>query len=282
MVRRSTSLSLCCAAVILAAGTFTPAFADDRVVTGGTNCTLADPASAADTSLTVKKTAPNAYDEIPEGELPAGPIDGMRFTLDRVDIAYSSQEDARVAAKMTLPEAEQRGFVQQYVATTDDKGEARFADVRPGLYRLSETVPDDGEFDYRKSRDILLLLPLVTGKDCTVQYDSVIVAKPEPDPESGTWTPTPPTSGTSTSQTTPTSSSDETPETSRTVATTPRTTTSAPRTRTAVTETPQTTTPRPRTGLAQTGADVLVTVGVGALLVVLGVVLIARRRGNEQ
>lgn len=263
-------------------GALTPAVADERVVTGGANCTLADPASAPATSLTVTKTAANTFDDVPDGELPPGPVDGMRFTLDRVDVPYATRDDALAASQLTLAEAQQKGFSRQYSAVTGKRGEAHFHGVAPGLYRLSETVPEDGKFNYRKSGDILLLLPLVSGRNCSVQYDSVVVAKPEPDPEpGGTLTPTPSTSGTSTSQTTPTSSSDETPETSRTVATTPRTTNSAPRTRTAVTETPQKTTPRPRTGLAETGANVLATIGFGALLVVLGVVLIARRRGNE-
>ena len=280
-------LSLCFAAACLGVGTLTPAVADERVVTGGANCTLADPASAPATSLKVTKTAANAFDDVPDGELPPGPVDGMRFTLDRVDVPYATREDARAASQMSLAEAQQKGFSRQYTAVTDKRGEAHFHGVAPGLYRLSETVPEDGKFNYRKSGDILLLLPLVSGRNCSVQYDSVVVAKPEPDPETGGTltptpsTPTPPTSETSTSQTTPTSSSDETPETSRTVATTPRTTNSTPRTRTAVTETPQTTTPRPRTGLAETGADVLATIGFGALLVVLGAFLIFRRR-NEQ
>ena len=280
-------LSLCVAAACLGVGTLTPADADERVVTGGADCRLADPASAPATSLTVTKTAANTFDDVPDGELPPGPLDGMRFTLDRVDVPYATMDDALAASQMSLAEAQQKGFSRQYTAVTDKRGEARFHGVAPGLYRLSETVPEDGKFNYRKSGDILLLLPLVSGRNCTVQYDSVVVAKPEPDPETGGTltptpsTPTPPTSETSTSQTTSTSSPDETPGTSRTVATTPRTTTSAPRTRTAVTETPQTTTPRPRTGLAETGANVLATIGFGALLVVLGAFLIFRRR-NEQ
>ena len=281
-VRSRKLLSLCFAAACLGAGTLTPAVADERVVTGGANCTLADPASAPATSLTVTKTAANEFDDVPDGELPPGPVDGMRFTLDQVDVPYATRDDALAASQLTLAEAQQKGFSRQYSAVTGKQGEAHFHGVAPGLYRLSETVPEDGKFNYRKSGDILLLLPLVSGRNCTVQYDSVVVAKPEPDLDTGgTLTPTPPTSGMSTSQTTPTSSSDETPETSRTVATTPRTTTSAPRTRTAVTETPQTTTPRPRTGLAETGANVLATIGFGALLVVLGAFLIFRRR-NEQ
>ena len=267
-------------------GALTPAVADERVVTGGANCTLADPASAPATSLTVTKTAANTFDDVPDGELPPGPVDGMRFTLDRVDVPYATRDDALAASQLTLAEAQQKGFSRQYSAVTGKRGEAHFHGVAPGLYRLSETVPEDGKFNYRKSGDILLLLPLVSGRNCSVQYDSVVVAKPEPDLDTGGTltptpsTPTPPTSGTSTSQT-PTSSSDETPGTSRTVSTTPRTTTSAPPTRTAVTDTPQTTTPRPRTGLAETGANVLATIGFGALLVVLGAFLIFRRR-NEQ
>lgn len=281
-MRTRNVISLCFAAAYLSVGALTPAVADERVVTGGADCRAADPASAPATSLTVTKTAANAFDDVPDGELPPGPVDGMRFTLDRVDVPYATRDDALAASQLTLAEAQQKGFSRQYSAVTGKRGEAHFHGVAPGLYRLSETVPEDGKFNYRKSGDILLLLPLVSGRNCSVQYDSVVVAKPEPDPEpGGTLTPTPSTSGTSTSQTTPTSSSDETPETSRTVATTPRTTNSAPRTRTAVTETPQKTTPRPRTGLAETGANVLATIGFGALLVVLGVVLIARRRGNE-
>lgn len=286
-VRTRNLISLCFAAAYLSVGALTPAVADERVVTGGANCTLADPASAPATSLTVTKTAANTFDDVPDGELPPGPVDGMRFTLDRVDVPYATRDDALAASQLTLAEAQQKGFSRQYSAVTGKRGEAHFHGVAPGLYRLSETVPEDGKFNYRKSGDILLLLPLVSGRNCSVQYDSVVVAKPELDLDTGgTLTPTPSTStpstsGTSTSQTTPTSSSDETPETSRTVATTPRTTNSAQRTRTAVTETPQTTTPRPRTGLAETGANVLATIGFGALLVVLGVVLIARRRGNE-
>ena len=254
---------------------------------------MADPASAPATSLTVTKTSPNPYDDVADGELPAGPVDGMRFTLDRVDVAYATRDDARAASQMSLAKAEETGFSRQYTAVTDQQGDAIFDDVAPGLYRLSETVPDDGKYNYRQSGDVLLLLPLVSGRGCTVQYDSVLVAKPatitpdggkgfssttsttpevtEPitddsEPESTSRTPhttSPQDSGTKSSQATP----------STTRSTVPG----------GATETNlRTTSPNSPAWLAQTGANVLATVGLGALLVVLGIWLTARKRGGEQ
>lgn len=260
----------------------TPSAADERVVTGGRDCELADPASASATSLTVRKMEANPYDEVPSGELPYGTVEGMRFTLDKVNVPYDTREDAQGAARMSLGEAEQRGFGVSYTAETNSSGEARFEGVSPGLYRLRETVPADGKYNYRQSGDALLLLPLVSGRGCTVQYDSVVVAKPAPKPDGGmTLTPTSSTVRSSTTESTPTRTTNKTPGSSSTVVTTPQLATSATPIRTAGSEPPQTTTSRPRTGLAQTGADVLAAVGLGALLVVLGAFLIVRRR-NEQ
>ena len=270
-----------------------PSAADERVVTGGTNCELADPASASATSLTVRKMEPNPYDEVPSGELPYGTVEGMRFTLDKVNVPYATREDAQGAAQMSLGEAEQRGFGVSYTAETNSSGEARFEGVSPGLYRLRETVPVDGKYNYRQSGDMLLLLPLVSGRGCTVQYDSVLVAKPAtmtPE-EGGELSSTASTTPKVTEQTTPNSEPESTPRTHHETSPQASGTKSSQSTRSTTRRTAQggatettarTTSPNSPAWLAQTGANVLATVGLGALLVVLGIWLTARKRGGEQ
>lgn len=258
----------------------TPSVADERVVTGGINCELGDPASADATSLTVRKQAPNPYDEVPSGELPYGTVEGMRFTLDKVNVAYATREDAQRAAQMSLGEAEERGFGVSYTAVTNSSGEARFDGVSPGLYRLKETVPVDDKYNYRQSGDVLLLLPLVSGRGCTVQYDSVLVAKPAPTTPEGGGETTPAASTTPkvTEPTTTNSAPESTPRTPDETSSTTRRTAQGG----AIETTARTSPPGSPAWLAQTGANVIVTVGLGALLVVLGIWLTSRKKGGEQ
>lgn len=233
------------------------------------------PAESVDTSrplsLVVKKVATNPFDDVLAGQKPPA-VTGATFTLSRVNGIDVTTDDGRARAKdMTLDGARAAGLTQVATSRTDEAGEVVFGDLAPGLYLLEESAPDS-DHEYHVSRPQLIILPLgdVHGNEFT--YDNVVVTKWDGD---GGETPTPsPTVSTSAPTPSPSTSTQRKPE----------------RTTTAPSDFPNeraTTTQPPATGgnrgvLASTGANVLWAAGLGALLILIGVVLARRSKNDNQ
>lgn len=233
------------------------------------------PAESVDTSrplsLVVKKVATNPFDDVLAGQKPPA-VTGATFTLSRVNGIDVTTDDGRARAKdMTLDGARAAGLTQVATSRTDEAGEVVFGDLAPGLYLLEESAPDS-DHEYHVSRPQLIILPLgdVHGNEFT--YDNVVVTKWDGD---GGETPTPsPTVSTSAPTPSPSTSTQRTPG----------------RSTTAPSDSPDeraTTTQPPATGgnrgvLASTGANVLWAAGLGALLILIGVVLARRSKNDNQ
>lgn len=153
--------------------------AQTRVATGNDR---AIPADSVDTTrgidLLVRKLPAKPYDEVPEGALPDGGIEGLRFTLFRADGIDVTTPEGRADAARARTDEEFQALEVTEVASqlTNSKGEATFTGLAPGLYRLEETAPD-ANHNYRVSSPRWMVLPFgaVTGDSFT--YENVVVVK---------------------------------------------------------------------------------------------------------
>ena len=270
-----------------------PAVAADRVISGNDRNIAAESVDVNEPiSLLVRKAPTNPFDDIPAGQKPPA-VAGAKFTLSKVRGVDITTGDGRSAARsMSLDDARAAGLDKISTLTTGEDGRVQFMDLKPGLYLLEESAPDTN-YDYRISSPKLLILPLANATGDRFKYDNVIVTKP------GNNLP-----GGSTSQTT-TPTTQKTPpppgERTRTVtSSTEKTTTNRTTDSSTVTTTGLTTTPGGGTdsgsngdgssdsgnrsgggGLASTGANVLWAAGLGLALVLLGVILAARRKVED-
>lgn len=251
MHKKRRALVMCATALMMMSGS--PAvFADQRVATGANS--QCAPVEEIDfsrlSSLEVRKTAPNKFDAVEPGELPYGPIEGMVFRLQRVKTEFSTAGAREKASQLTVDEAIALGLEEAIEAQTDSNGVAYFKGLPPGIYLLTETVPDDGKYNYRQSRPMLIMLPLVGDpKTCEFTYDSVIVTKAE--------TPTPPT-------TVPPSTPPTIPPIVPPEVPTPSTPNPPP------TKPGKEVPPPDRIWLPKTGASVFAILGFGALFILVG------------
>lgn len=284
------------------------ALAQVRPITGNDrNLSASDVDKVRTNVLLVQKVAQNPNDDVPAGQKPPA-VEGSLFTLSRVNgIDITADAGRELAGSMQLDDAKSRGLTKIATKATNAEGAVEFADIKSGLYLLEESAPDN-DHEYHLSSPKLMLLPLadVTGEHFT--YDNVVVMKWDRDSGVPTWrtsTPPPPATTSSTPDT-PGTSTTRTP--SRTTSTEPGTKTTSPGSRTSTTTTPTapqtivTTGPDGRTstivrpagntpgtpgggsrsgGLAYTGANVLWAGGLGALLILMGI-LLARRNTHEQ
>ena len=313
-MRVSQLLAACGAATMLVAGSFSPAVADVRPISG--NDAELDPASIDKNKpiqLLLKKQGTNPYDEVPAGQKPPA-IAGAKFTLSKVKgIDITTEQGSNMAKRTTLDDARSRGLDVIGTQETNQRGEVNFDNLTPGLYLVEESAPDSN-YEYHLSSPKLLMLPLPDERGIRYEYENVLVMKwdksygtPPPwEPEDPSSSTTPPT--TSTTPTTPTKPNEtvtttkttppSTPKESTTISTTYTTTPPGGTPTTVTTTVPSTivttkpngvvtpvTHPRAvpegeRGPLASTGANVLWAAGLGGLLIVLGLVL-ARRSKNE-
>ncbi|SDM04508.1 LPXTG-motif cell wall anchor domain-containing protein [Corynebacterium mycetoides] len=234
--------------------------AQTRVITGNDR---AVPAGGVDTSrgidLVVRELPVNPYDEVPEGALPYGGIEGLRFTLFRANGVDVTTPTGRADAARSRTEEEFNALEVTEVASrlTDGTGEATFEGLAPGLYRLEETVPD-AEHNYRVTTPRWMVLPFVSATGDSFTYENVIVVKASAPVTTGA----PRTPGPSGTAGTPDTS--DTPETPDTPGT-PSTTSAAPST--VVQHSPE---GAPGRLLASTGANVLWLTAAGFLLIAIG------------
>lgn len=305
-MRTSKFVAALGAASVLACGLggFT---ADAKVISGNDrNIPAASVDTARPISLVVRKNASNPYDDVPAGQRPPA-VAGATFTLSQVrGIDVTTDEGRAEAKQLSLADAKAKGLTRVATATTGETGAAGFDDLKPGLYVLEESAPNDGR-EYHVSSPQLIILPLADVRGIEFKYDNVVVTKwgggEGGEPPSSTPTP-PPTTSTTTARTTE-RTTDRTTETSseRTTVFTPvestitstmpngSTTVITTRPSTYVTTQPNgsvTTVTQPSDGgrrggdLAETGANVLWAAGLGGLLILVGFVLARRSKNEEQ
>lgn len=302
-MRIAKSVAALGAASVLACGIVGPA-ADAKVVSGNDRNI---PAGSVDISrpisLVVRKTATNPYDDVPAGQKPPA-IAGATFKLSQVKGVDVTTDEGRAGAKqLSLADAKAKGLTQLATAQTNEKGEADFGNLKPGLFLLEEDSPDDGH-EYHVSSPQLIILPLGDVRGTQFKYENVVVTKWDGgEPPTSTPTPTPSTSTTTerttentTEKTTETSTertTEFTPVESTITSTMPNGSTTVITTRpsTYVTTQPNgsvTTVTQPSDGgrrggdLAETGANVLWVAGLGGLLILAGFFLARRSKNEEQ
>lgn len=227
--------------------------AHERVITGNDKNLSAETMETGRAQiLKIKKLAPNPYDELLPGDKPFGGVEGLTFRLSKVhglDVTTGSGREA--AKQFDVARARQAGFSETREKKTDGEGLAVFGNLGPGLYLIEEFAPDD-DHDWRLSSPRLALLPLgdVTGREFS--YENMVVTKPEPSD-------TPPT----------------TPET----PTTPDTPTPPPSTDKPGDEPDDSAKGHETDGaLAITGANIIWALVTGVVLILLGFVLLRRRK----
>lgn len=285
------------------------AVADERPIVGACR-QVTSPALLQDdgepVSLTVQKTAGNPYDD--SNGKPLGSIQGIEFDLYKVEgLDLSTTQGLAAAQKLTVDQARGKGVVQLGSRVTRADGTVTFGGLRPGMYLVEETAPDN-EHNYRTSAPFLVLLPTVDANCRTVNDATTVVVKGRGGSDEGdpppTTTPTrPSTPGTPGTETSTPSTG--TPGTSTVRTTTPGT----PGSGTTVTETDSTRVPSTgstvtttqrfggsgsegpgdsstrnvfRDGpLASTGANVIWALIVGLVLIIGGVLLVRRSREEK-
>lgn len=175
--------------------------AHERVITGNDkNLSAETMETGRAQTLKIRKLAPNPYDELSPGDKPFGGVEGLTFRLSKVQGLDVTTGSGREAAKQfDVARARQAGFSEIREQVTDGHGIAVFDDLRPALYLIEEFAPDD-DHDWRLSTPRLVLLPLgdVTGEEFS--YENVVVTKPDAggtppqNPETPTTPDTPPPS----------------------------------------------------------------------------------------
>ncbi|MCK7675999.1 SpaH/EbpB family LPXTG-anchored major pilin [Corynebacterium pygosceleis] len=263
-------------AVLLAATLATVAhpIADAAVVTGNySGLPVENIETGRTVQLTIYKTAPNPFNDVPAGELPPGGVAGATFTVERLggyDLTDAAVWDTFPA--LDISDTETAEILDAYTAVTDASGNAVFQALPQGLYRVKETAPDDPSKDYRVSAPFLITLPVADTEGSSWAYEVTITPKNKPHQpppgssgSSGGVIPIPipvPGDGHSSS------------------GSSTGTTAQAPQ----KPETPVEKAKQPTKGIAKylpnTGADVLMLTLVGAVLMLLGLALLRRRRNN--
>ena len=228
--------------------------------------------------LTIYKTKPNPFNDVPDGELPPGGVAGATFTIERLG-GYDLTDDAvwDTFPTLDISDTETAEVLDRYSAVTDASGYTVFQGLPQGLYRVRETPPEDPSKDYRVSAPFLIALPVADTDGSSWVYEVTISPKNKPHQpvpgssgSSGGIVPIPipipipiPAGGSSSSGSS----------------------TGTPSQMTEKPETPVEKEKRPTEGMAKylpdTGADVLVLSLIGAVLMLLGLVLLRRRRNSS-
>lgn len=289
-MKKHYSLPASVLAVALCAGLATPlATANERVISGNdqdVNASTVDSSRSID--VTFRKIPLNPYDDRDPNALPDGGVEGLTFTLSKVkgfDVTAETGRDA--AKKMTVKKVREAGLDKVASENTDSEGKALFTGLHPGLYLVEESAPDS-EHDYRLSDPRLIILPLGNPTGTEFEYDSVAVMKGRPSTPPSTPPTVPPTEP-------------DTPGKTTTPKRPPRENT-PPGERTTHPDRPGSTTERdvevlgqepPEGGsgtgsrshnsgvLASTGASVLGLIGFGAVLIIAGLWLSRRKKGES-
>lgn len=230
-------------------------------------------------NLTVKKTKGNPFDDIKEGQLPLGPVEGIEFKLHTVrGLDLTSDAGLAAAQKLTLGQARKNGTDLVASQRTDADGVTTFTGLKPAMYLVEEIAPADTAHDYRTSDPFLVLLPTIDSDCQTRNGDTVTVVKSRVEPSTPPTVSTPPdtpgTPGTPTATTTPPDTPPDTP---------PGTVPPTDETPVPPDEPgkPPTGSDSPWSPLASTGANVLWALIAASALIAGGVLLVRNRRDEE-
>ena len=244
-----------------------------EVVTGNVQNLSPDTIDRSRTvDLTLHKSKPNPFDDVPEGELPKGGVSGAVFTLERLGgYDLDDPEVWKSFKSLDLEDVQDAQVEARFSGITDQDGNAIFTGLPQGLYRVSETPPDDPTKDFRVSSPFLLTLPVANEDGSGWAYSVVVSPKKKPDdvnpPGSSGSTvipipipiPVPVPGGGSSDGSTGTGTEQPVPA-------------------------PENPAP-PKKGVAKylpdTGADVLVFLGLGLVFMLMGMMLLARRRSRH-
>lgn len=240
--------------------------------------TLIDPTTIGEESNSLTVTLPkgNPFDDIREGELPQGKLNGYTFTLKKIaGIDIHTSDGYRKAQSLTVGEAANLEFTDPVLTEISDaSGQVYFNNLPSGLYLIEVEAPQLQGVQHKTIRPMLVLLP-ASSKDGHWIHDVKIVAKTDrgggevppptdiPDPRP---TPTP-------------SQPQQTPPPGGNMTTSPR----ATATPGANTEAPS---PVEEKGpsasqLAQTGASIIGLIALAACFIYGGVTLVRHERKRE-
>lgn len=144
-------------------------------------------------NLTVKKTKGNPFDDVKEGQLPLGPVEGIEFKLHIVrGLDLTSDAGLAAAQQLTLEQARENGTDLVASQRTDAEGVTTFTGLKPAMYLVEEIAPADTTHDYRTSEPFLVLMPTIDADCQTRNGDTVTVVKSRVEPSPPPTVPTPP------------------------------------------------------------------------------------------
>lgn len=144
-------------------------------------------------NLTVKKTKGNPFDDVKEGQLPLGPVEGIEFKLHTVrGLDLTSDAGLAAAQQLTLEQARKNGTDLVASQRTDPDGVTTFTGLKPAMYLVEEIAPADTTHNYRTSEPFLVLMPTIDADCQTRNGDTVTVVKSRVEPSSPPTVPTPP------------------------------------------------------------------------------------------
>lgn len=234
-------------------------------------------------NLTVRKTQGNPFNDVKEGQLPLGSVEGIEFKLYTVrGLDLATDSGLAAAQHLTLEQARRNGTDLVASQRTGADGATLFTGLKPAMYLVEEVAPADTTHDYRTSDPFLVLLPTIDADCQTRNGDTVTVVKSRVDTSTPPTVPSPP------------------PETPGTPGTPVTITTPPDNPPTNVPPTRQTPVPPgddhgdhpgeppatsngggPHGPLASTGANVLWALIAASALITGGVLLVRNRRDEE-
>lgn len=182
VVANNLQVVVCLTAGITAAIAVAAPFAgaDPRVISGNDNSLSAEITDTdREQKLDIKKLPANPNDDPVPGAKPYGGVQGLTFRLSKVQGIDVTTERGRQEAKtFTVVRARQEGFSDTREETTTEDGLARFHHLSPGLYLIEEFAPDD-DHNWLLSSPRLVILPLGDVMGRHFSYENLLVTKPD-------------------------------------------------------------------------------------------------------
>ncbi|MEZ2189678.1 pilin N-terminal domain-containing protein [Corynebacterium sp. CCM 9204] len=198
------------------------------------------------------------------------PLAGVTYIVERIDgIDLTTKEGWDRAVALTENQARTASKSHTFTAVTDGNGLATFEELPVGVYFITEELPSDAPRNHRKSKPMILTLPVGDPDTGAWQYEVKLTAKGQPGSEptgsSGTGTlivpipvpvPVPP------------GKTSENPPPPDTPVEPPVIKKGPPK--------------KGIPGLPDTGASVFGVIGIGLVLMVLGIFLLRYRRKDKK
>lgn len=278
------TVALCAGCVVALTAPTAPA--DTKVISGyATASTQVDPSSIGQklNSLTISLPTGNPFDEVKEGELPPGALNGYTFELAQIaGLDIRTRQGYTDALNLTPKKARNLGFTEvKRNETSDSSGKVRFDNLPAGAYLIEITPPQRNGEKHKDIQPMIVVLP-ATDKEGNWLNELKVVAKADdggghvpppadiPDPRptpAPTPTPSKPNSTPPPEETTPPGPGSNGSETT---VTTPA-------------DTPPAGSEKPKPGqLARTGASVLGLLVLAVGLIAAGMLLIRRNNKGAQ